>query len=147
MKCIQLRSIANINQDFIFRLGKLYNSYFICTMQVLGKIIDASELDMSLSSRYLWYYHLHLSANSTKWSNTLKQFDQYDELTGNKNQRITSYVEKLEIILKAQNVNSDGSECVFSVSPIRSQWTLSLLPDVFRGKGCIGNKWVKKKRF
>ena len=49
MKCIQLRSIANINQDFIFRLGKLYNSYFICTMQVLGKIIDASELDMSLS--------------------------------------------------------------------------------------------------
>ena len=49
MKCIQLRSIANINQDFIFRLGKLYNSCFICTMQVLGKIIDASELDMSLS--------------------------------------------------------------------------------------------------
>ena len=49
MKCIQLRSIANINQDFIFRLGKLHNSYFIYTMKVSGKIIDASGLDMSLS--------------------------------------------------------------------------------------------------
>ena len=49
MKCIQLRPIANINQDIIFRLGKLHNSNFICTMKVLGKIIDASELDMSLS--------------------------------------------------------------------------------------------------
>ena len=49
MKCIHLRYIANINQDFIFRLGKLHNSYFIYTMKVSGKIIDASGLDMSLS--------------------------------------------------------------------------------------------------
>ena len=34
---------------FIFRLGKLHNSYFIYTMKVSGKIIDARGLDMSLS--------------------------------------------------------------------------------------------------
>ena len=47
MKCIQLQSIGNINQNFIFRMGELYTVF--CTMKVLGKIIDASGLDMSLS--------------------------------------------------------------------------------------------------
>ena len=47
MKCIQLQSIGNINQNFIFRMGELYIVF--CTMKVLGKIIDASGLDMSPS--------------------------------------------------------------------------------------------------
>ena len=47
MKCIQLQSIGNINQNFIFRMGELHTVF--CTMKVLGKIIDASGLDMSLS--------------------------------------------------------------------------------------------------
>ena len=47
MKWIQLQSIGNINQNFIFRMGELYIVF--CTMKVLGKIIDASGLDMSLS--------------------------------------------------------------------------------------------------
>ena len=47
MKCIQLQSIGNINQSFIFRMGELHTVF--CTMRVLGKIIDASGLDMSHS--------------------------------------------------------------------------------------------------
>ena len=47
MKCIQLQSIGNINQNFIFRMGELHIVF--CTMKVLGKIIDASSLDMSFS--------------------------------------------------------------------------------------------------
>ena len=47
MKCIQLQSIGNINQNFVFRMGELHTVF--CTMKVLGKIIDASGLDMSLS--------------------------------------------------------------------------------------------------
>ena len=47
MKCIQLQSIGNINQNFIFRMRELHTVF--CTMKVLGKIIDASGLDMSLS--------------------------------------------------------------------------------------------------
>ena len=47
MKCIQLQSIGNINPHFIFRMGELHTVF--CTMNVLGKVIDASGLDMSLS--------------------------------------------------------------------------------------------------
>ena len=45
-------------------------------MKVSGKIIDASGLDMSLSIADIYGTKPHLSANPTKWSNTLKQFDQ-----------------------------------------------------------------------
>ena len=47
MKCIQLQSFGNINQNFIFCMGELYTVF--CMMKVLGKIIDAIGLDMSLS--------------------------------------------------------------------------------------------------
>ena len=47
MKCIQLQSVGNINPDFIFRMGKLHT--ILCTMNVLGKIIDAAGLNTSLS--------------------------------------------------------------------------------------------------
>ena len=47
MKCIQLQSISNINQNFIFRMGQLHAIF--CTMKVLGKIIDARGLDICLS--------------------------------------------------------------------------------------------------
>ena len=47
MKCIQLQSIGNINQNFIFRMGELHTVF--CTMKVLGKIIHGNGLDMSLS--------------------------------------------------------------------------------------------------
>ena len=42
-----MQSIGNIKQNFIFHMGELYTVF--CTMKVLGKIIDASGLDMSLS--------------------------------------------------------------------------------------------------
>ena len=47
MKYIQLQSIGNVNQKIIFRIGELHTVF--CRMKVLGKIIDASGLDMSLS--------------------------------------------------------------------------------------------------
>ena len=47
MKCIQVQSIGDINQNFIFCMGELHTVF--CTMRVLGKIINANGLDMSLS--------------------------------------------------------------------------------------------------
>ena len=47
VKRIQSQSIGNINQNFIFSMGKLHTVF--CTMKFLGKIINASSLDMSLS--------------------------------------------------------------------------------------------------
>ena len=41
--------------------------------------------------------------------------DEHHELTGNKNQRITSNVQKLDETFKTQNVNFDESKCVFNV--------------------------------
>ena len=46
MKCIQLQSIGNINQNFIFHMGDHYTAF--STMKVLGKIIDANGSDTSL---------------------------------------------------------------------------------------------------
>ena len=39
--------------------------------------------------------------------------DEHRELTGNRNQHITSNVQKLDETFKTQNVNFDESECVF----------------------------------
>ena len=41
--------------------------------------------------------------------------DEHHKLPGNKNQHITSNVQKLDETFKAQNLNFDESECVFDV--------------------------------
>ena len=38
MKCIQLQSINEINQDFVFRMGQLHTIFY--TLKVFGKIIN-----------------------------------------------------------------------------------------------------------
>ena len=42
--------------------------------------------------------------------------DKHHELTGNKNQRITLHVQKVDETFKTQNVSFDESECVFNVA-------------------------------
>ena len=41
--------------------------------------------------------------------------DEHHELTDNKNQRITSHVQKVDETFKSQNVSFDESKCVFNV--------------------------------
>lgn len=48
MKCIQLQSVAEINRDFVFRVGELHTVCY--TLKFLGKVKNGSGLDLSLTA-------------------------------------------------------------------------------------------------
>ena len=74
--------------------------------------------------------------------------DEHHELTGNKNQHITSNVQKLDETFKIQNVNFDNSECVFNV--ITKKFLNPKLAEKFLAHETIGKELLEnftKKRF
>ena len=93
MKCIRLRSIGNIKQNFIFRMGELYT----CTMKVLGKIIDASGLDMSLFIAEI--YGTTTAEQLKSGKHVYKSFEGY----------LTSYLSLYKIYLKKINRHNSSN--------------------------------------
>ena len=74
--------------------------------------------------------------------------DEHHESTGNKNQRITSNVQKLDETFKTQDVNFDESECVFDV--ITKKVLTPKLAEEFLGHETIGKELLEnftKERF
>ena len=71
-------------------------------------LTNISSLPQKLAKLYRTFVKPSISKNTTPKELT-------DELTGNKNQRIISNIDKLVNILKVQNINFDESGCVFNV--------------------------------
>ena len=115
------------------------------TMKVLGGIKDIANGIKKLEKYFIITPEINQIIQDFCEAFNIEDYnakrDEHHELTGNKNQRITSNAQKLNETFETQNVHFDESECVFDV--VTKKVLNSKLAEEFLAHETTGNKLLK----